>query len=95
MALKDIRKEFVIQAIEEFDNIGRNKMVKEYDGGPSTKWYILYNGKRYDQKLICRAAHRLQGLGDLGDFKARESRPILAKLGFNVVGYEMNGSKKF
>ena len=94
MALKDIRRESVIQAIEEFDDIGRNKMLGKYGGERSKKWYIFYKGC-YDQKLICRAAHHLQGLGDLGDFKALESRPILAKLGFNVVGYEMNGSKKF
>lgn len=86
MALKDIRKESVIQAIKEFDDVGRNRMLAKYDGKRSKRWYILYKG-RYDQKLICRAAHCLQGLGDLGDFKARDARHKLATLGFNVVGY--------
>ena len=90
MALRDILRKFVIQAIEEFDKIGQNRMLDKYGGGRSTRWYILYKGKRYDQKLICRAAHRLQGLGKLpsgpGTFKAGEARRKLAALGFDVVG---------
>ena len=88
MALEDIRKESVIQAIKKFDKIGRNKMVKKYGGGPSNTWYIFYKGG-YDQKLICRAAHHLQELKKLpvNSFKARDARRQLKKLGFNVVGY--------
>ena len=85
MALKDIRRESVIKAIKKFDKIGQDRMLAEYDGKRSTRWYILYKGKRYVKKLICRAAHCLQGLGDLGDFKARDARHKLAKLGFDVV----------
>ena len=89
MALKDILRKFVIQAIEEFDKIGRDKMLDKYGGGASTKWYILYNGKRYDQKLICRAAHRLQGLGKLpagrGTFTAGHAQRKLNELGFDIV----------
>ena len=90
MALKDIRRDSVIKAIEEFDKIGQNRMLDKYGGGRSTRWYIHYEGKRYDQKLICRAAHHLQGLGKLpagrDTFKAGEARRKLAKLGFDVVG---------
>ena len=88
MTLKDIRRESVIKAIEEFDDIGVEKMLSKYGGGPSTKWYIHYEGKRYDQKLICRAAHDLQKLGHLpsglGTFKTGESRRKLVALGFEV-----------
>ena len=86
MALEDIRKRFVIKAIEEFENIGPDKMLTSDGGRQSTKWYILYNGKYYDQKLICRAAHRLQRLGRLpvNSFKAYGARRKLKELGFNV-----------
>ena len=89
MALEDINRESVLKAIEEFENIGPDKMLTSDGGRRSTKWYILYNGKYYDQKLICRAAHRLQRLGRLpvNSFKARDARRQLKKLGFNVVRY--------
>ena len=89
MALKDIRREFVIKAIEEFDKIGQDRMLDKYGGGRSTRWYILYKGKRYDQKLICRAAHQLQGLGKLpagrGTFTADHAQRKLNELGFDIV----------
>ena len=62
-------------------------MVVRYDGGPSKSLYIDFEGKRYDQKLICRAAHRIQGFELPDDVKARDTQRKLKKLGFNVVGY--------
>lgn len=86
--LSSIHRDSVIKAIDEFNKIGLNKMLHKYGGGVSMKWYIHYNGKNYDQKLICRAAHSLQGLGPLppgpGTFKAGEARRKLEKLGFDV-----------
>lgn len=88
MALRDIRKESVIKAIEQFDEIGSINMLNKYGGKLSTRWYIYYNGKKYDQKLICRAAHFLQGLGKLpagrGTFTASQASRKLATLGFEV-----------
>ena len=86
MTLRNISRKFVIKAIEQFDELGLEEMLVKYDGGPSTKWYINYNGEYYDQKLICRAAHKLQGLGRLlvYSFKAGQARRKLAALGFDV-----------
>ena len=91
MVLEDISSEYVIRAIDQFDDIGEEEMLDEYGGGPSTIWYILYKGKCYDQKLICRAAHYLQYCEYLpsgpGTFRAHEARNKLSKLGFEVVEY--------
>ena len=62
MPLRDITREGVESAIREFDRIGLDGMLRKYGGGRSTRWYIV---KKYDQKLVLRAAHELQGLGRL------------------------------
>ena len=89
MALEDISRKYVIRAIYQFDDIGEEEMLDKYRGGLSKKWYILYKGKCYDQKLICRAAHYLQYCEYLppgpGTFKAHEARSKLSELDFRVV----------
>ena len=85
-----VNKETVLKAIKEFDDIKVDAMLKNYGGGESTRWYIHYNGEKYDQKLICRAAikHRLQELGQIPaekfKFKVRDAKRKLEKLGFDV-----------
>ena len=89
MALREVTTEGVERAIREFDQIGPDGMLRKYSGGKSTKLYIERHGKRYDQKLVLRAAHELQGLGLLPaegrTFKARDAQRHLLKLGYRVV----------
>ena len=53
------------------------------------KWYIEYRGQMYDQKIVLRAAHELQGLGALpcgrGTFTANQARQHLQRLDYRVV----------
>ena len=65
MALRDITRNAVVKAIQEFDRLELEKMCERYDGTPSRKWYVQYGKKRYDQKLLLRAAHQLNELGPL------------------------------
>lgn len=85
MALEDVTREGIRRAIDEFEQIGREAMLKEYLGGRSRYWYI--DGK-YDLKLICRAAHELQGLGKLppGDdsFSTDDARRHMSVLRLSV-----------
>ena len=90
MAVKDVTTDGVEAAIEEFRRTGLDAMLEKYGGGPSTKWYLEVGSARYDQKLVVRAAHVLQGLGNLpplvpGDFTAGHSRHRLERLGYRVV----------
>ena len=90
MAVKAVTRDGVEAAIEEFRRTGLEAMLEKYGGGPSTKWYLEVGTSRYDQKLVVRAAHVLQGLGDLpplvpGDFTAGQSRHRWERLGYRVV----------
>ncbi len=90
MAVKDIGREAVERALDEFLDTSRQDMLEKYGGGPSTKWYIEADGRYFDQKLIVRAAHMHQGLGQLGPrgsewFNADQARSHLKELGYRVV----------
>lgn len=92
MAIGNIDRDMVLRALKEFDRIGRDEMLKRYSSGPSgrsTKWYISYGGRQYDQKLILRAAHEMAGMGPLptgkGTFTAYDARRHLENLGFEVI----------
>ena len=90
MAVKDVTRDGVEAALEEFHRTGLEAMLEEYGGGPSTKWYLEVGNSRYDQKLVVRAAHVLQGLGPLpplvpGDFTAGHARHRLERLGYRVI----------
>ena len=65
MAVKDVTKASVESALEEFRQTGLQAILERYGGGPSTKWYVQVDHLLYDQKLVVRAAHVIQGLGDL------------------------------
>ncbi len=63
MALGEINKKAAAQAIERFDRIGLNQMLAQYGGEASARWHICHRSGLYDQKVVLRAAHELQGLG--------------------------------
>ena len=92
--VSDISRDAVEKALEEFHRIGREAMLKNYGGGPSKKWYVEVRTSHYDQKLLVRAAHRHQGLGDLwprgpGSFDAKQAQNLLESLGYQVVSAEV------
>ena len=90
MPLRDVTKKGVEMALQKFDRIGRDAMLAKYGGRPSTRWHIEHEGNYYDQKLILRVAHQLQGLGSIppgrGTFTSLQSRRHVKKLGFRGTG---------
>ena len=90
MAVKDVTKDAVESALEEFRDTTLEAMLDKYGGGPSRKWYVQFGNRLYDQKLVVRAAHVLQGLGELyprgsGSFTAGQARSLLKRLDYRVV----------
>ena len=89
VALKDIDKQMVEESIKQFDRLGFEGMLARYSGGRSTRWYVYFNNRYYDQKLLLRGAHELGGLGSLppgrGTFNAAQARKHLKFLGYRVV----------
>ena len=89
MALKDISSLEVRKAINEFDRIGLWGMLRKYGGERSYRYFVEYRYRRYDQKLIVRAAHGfLPGERPLdvrgGGANATRTRIHLKRLGFKV-----------
>ena len=90
MAVSEITKPGVDWALEEFRRIGLAAMLKEYGGRASTRWYVKVGHRHFDQKVLLRAAHRREGLGDLppqgpGRFNAAAARRHLTGLRYHVV----------
>lgn len=61
MALSDLTdRSAVLQAIAEFDAIGRDAFLQQHRFGPVRRYYLSHEGKLYDSKAIVGAAHRFQ-----------------------------------
>lgn len=92
MSLSDIAdRKFVLNAIEEFDSLGRDAFLAKYEFGASRAYWLVHNGKRYDSKAIIGAAHGF-AFPALGPLKAHEFvggeqtvRRKLEALGFTVT----------
>lgn len=91
MAVKDVKNKGAESALEEFRRIGLDAMLKKYGGRPSTRWYVEVGDQRFDQKVLLRAAHVHEGLGELaprgpGRFNAGQARQHFeGRLGYRVV----------
>ncbi|MFB8395808.1 hypothetical protein [Streptomyces yangpuensis] len=90
MALNDITRSAVLQAVEEYDRRGRDAFLEKYRFGPARSYVLLIDGKEYDSKAIVGAAHgHLPGLEPLGsdEFSGGKNHAakLLGDLGFEVV----------
>ena len=92
MAVKDIRRESVKEAISIFRDRDRDRegLLREYGGGRSRTLYIESDGELFDLKLITRIAHARQfgmPLAPMGAewFNSRRAESHMDELGFRVV----------
>lgn len=81
----------VLQAIAEFDRLGRQGFLDKYGFGKARDYFVEYAGRRYDSKAIVGAAHgyAVPGEGPLRpqDFSGGEVTVarLLRGLGFDVT----------
>jgi hypothetical protein len=84
----------VIQAIEEFKNLGREEFLRKYKFWKAKSYYILYQGEHYDSKAIVGAACGYQFGKPLTarDFSGGKLtvRPKLENLGFKVISMKID-----
>lgn len=77
MGLADLTSESILQAVEEFDRLGREEFLSRYGFGPARSYFLDHAGRLYDSKAIAGAAHgyALPGLGPLrpADFSGGEA----------------------
>ncbi len=89
--LADITRNGVQQAIDEFDRIGRDTFLEQYGFGRSRSYFLEHDGRFYDSKAICGAAHGYdhpnQGPLRPDDFSGGHATVArtLRKLGFTVT----------
>jgi MoxR-like ATPase len=85
-------RDAVLQAIEEFDRLGRGAFLGKYAYGGAKRYRIVHGGREYDLKAIAGAAFGYQhpdhgplGLDEFGS-GLRSTVPKLESLGFEVHG---------
>lgn len=89
MALADITAQAVEQAIQEYDETGREAFLEKYGFGRASTYLLERDGKRYDSKAVVGAAHGyLPGQAPLraGQFSGGRDHAaaVLRRLGFAV-----------
>ena len=57
MALNDIRREHVLQAIEKCDECGRDEFLEKYGFRDARNIWLVHDGRSYDSKAIIGVAH--------------------------------------
>lgn len=57
MNLQSVKYSHVVQAITEFDRLGRDAFLKKYDFGKSRDYFLFHKEKSYDSKAIFGVAH--------------------------------------
>ncbi|MEV7005872.1 hypothetical protein [Streptosporangium sp. NPDC051022] len=58
MGLFDLRREMVVAAIEECDELGRDVFLERYGYRPARGYFLVYEGRKYDSKAVAGVAHR-------------------------------------
>lgn len=90
MSFRDVTdRKAVINAIEEFNTLGRDEFLAKYSFKRARIYFLIYEGKQYDCKPVLWAAYQFQ-FGE--PLVARASggvnktvRPHLQNMGFQVV----------
>lgn len=61
MAIRDLTRETVLLAVQEFDSLGRTAFLEKYGFKQARIYYLALNGRIYDSKAIAGAAHGYLG----------------------------------
>jgi ribosomal protein S27AE len=57
VALSDITREAVLQAMDEYDELGADEFLSRYGFAPATVYRVAEHGRQYDSKAIVGVAH--------------------------------------
>ncbi|MGX6741065.1 hypothetical protein [Streptomyces peucetius] len=90
MALNEITRPAILQAVAEYDRLGRDEFLERYGFGPARSYLLQIDGQEYDSKAIVGAAHGyLPGRDPLerDEFSGGKDHAakLLSELGFDVV----------
>ncbi len=85
-------KSAVLQAMAEYDQLGRDAFLARYGYGPARSFFVVHDGKRYDSKALAGVAVGKQfptsGPLTASEFSGGEAtvKAKLEQLGFELVG---------
>jgi HNH endonuclease len=89
LAVRDIGRDSVMEAIAEFDRLGRVAFFQKYELGEGRTRFLVHEGKRYDAKAIVGAAHGYAqpNSGPLkpSDFKSGDALRLLQGFKFELA----------
>jgi 5-methylcytosine-specific restriction protein A len=93
VALRELSPREILQAVAEYDRLGQDRFLEQYEFGPARSYLLVIDGKTYDSKAIVGAAHGfLPGQEPLAasDFSggAATVGRLLSRLGFQVTHAE-------
>jgi 5-methylcytosine-specific restriction enzyme A len=90
VALPELSRREILQAVAEFDRLGRDRFLEKYGFGPARSYLLVVDGKTYDSKAIVGAAHGFLpdqeplAASDFSGGAATVGR-LLSRLGFEVA----------
>lgn len=97
MARAPITVEGVLNAITEFDAVGKDAFLERYGFNGARDYFLVYEGKRYDSKAIAAVAHKWAPEGGGRALTALELSggrqdvaKLLRELGFTVTEPDQN-----
>jgi len=99
VALSDITRDAVLEAIAEYDRLGQDGFLERYRFDRARQYLLVHDGRRYDSKAIVGAAHgflpeeRSLTASEFSGGEATVGR-LLRRLGFTVqVGDALTGER--
>jgi 5-methylcytosine-specific restriction protein A len=57
VALRELSQREILQAVAEYDRLGQDRFLEQYEFGPARSYLLVIDGKTYDSKAIVGAAH--------------------------------------
>ena len=94
MQLRPVTRRGVMLAIEEYEQLGKHAFLSRYEYGAATRYYLVYNDRKYDSKAIVGAAYnhdnpkcgllRRTDLKLNGGVGKNRTATVLRDLGFDV-----------
>ena len=57
MALPELTRAEILQAVAEYDELGQEAFLEKYKFGVARSYLLVIDGKTYDSKAIVGAAH--------------------------------------
>ena len=84
MALHSIARASVLNAIEQYDLLGREQFLSKLGYGPSRRHFLRLDGHYYDALAILGAAAEIEHDGEIPDFSMETMQQVLSSAGFTL-----------